>query len=544
MQTGEILTVQGQLVSLVERDLRAWVSIFSESEDAGDRWEIVGRDSPGVFANNFSTFDIAGNSVVPYTVSARALHEGVYHMHTLLTVATVGPGLGPVATVVVEGEPIARPAPPDSAAMPPGGAPDDIPVVQIDPEAEAAALARGYDLHRLANVSGLLPDLALAGEILACEPRATYISAVYVPHPIDPELPDHVTLSIQLYDTNVVPGGVIPTLEFILSYATLDTVQGLTESAEFAEEIGVTGEFEVTHWSTDTLDAAGLGDEAFSYTVGVSVEGQEYHVQNIWFSRDSLIIFVSTAGLGEGDAMAVAAELDSRAAQVVQPDAPTPPPPTCEFIDYSHVIPMAAAAPVAGIGPYADLRGADLAGAHLRGATLFSADLAGAHLQHANLTGASLINANLTGASLQAANLTGAILINADLAGAHLRYSYLPHADLRGADLTGADLRGAHLQGARLHNADLAGASLTGASLLNADLSEADLRYATLSGADLTGADLTGADLRDAKLRHATLSGADLRGANLTGAVGTEDFTGALACDTAPLPGAALLPCP
>ena len=129
MQTGEILTVQGRLVSLVERDLRAWVSIFSESEDAGDWWEVVDRDPPGGvfdFAGDYppymapldnwdppgGVFDIAGNSVVPYTVSARALHEGVYHMHTQLNVATVGPGLGPGATVVVEGEPIARPAPP------------------------------------------------------------------------------------------------------------------------------------------------------------------------------------------------------------------------------------------------------------------------------------------------------------------------------------------------------------------------------------------------------------------------------------------------
>ena len=128
MQTGEILTVQGQVVSLVERDLRAWVSIFfeSESEITRDRWEVVNRDPPGgVFdiPGNYppymtpldnsdppgGVFDIPGNSVVPYTVSARALEEGVYHVHTQLNVASVGPGLGPGATVVVEGEPIARP---------------------------------------------------------------------------------------------------------------------------------------------------------------------------------------------------------------------------------------------------------------------------------------------------------------------------------------------------------------------------------------------------------------------------------------------------
>ena len=138
MQTGEILTVQGRLVSLVERDLRGWVSIFtySESENAANRWEIVDMDPPGgVFdiAGNYppymnlldnsdppgGVFDIAGNSVVPYTVSARALHEGVFHVHTQLIVATVGPGFGPGATVVVEGEPIAR-------STPPGGASEDL----------------------------------------------------------------------------------------------------------------------------------------------------------------------------------------------------------------------------------------------------------------------------------------------------------------------------------------------------------------------------------------------------------------------------------
>ena len=31
LQTGETLSLQGTLVSLVERDMRAWLSIFSES---------------------------------------------------------------------------------------------------------------------------------------------------------------------------------------------------------------------------------------------------------------------------------------------------------------------------------------------------------------------------------------------------------------------------------------------------------------------------------------------------------------------------------
>ena len=105
LQTGEILTLQGELVSLVERDLRGWISIFSESTNAGNRWEIMARDPPG------NVFDIPGNSVTAYSISARALEAGVYHVHTQLNVATVGPGLGPGQTVVVEGEPIIKPIP-------------------------------------------------------------------------------------------------------------------------------------------------------------------------------------------------------------------------------------------------------------------------------------------------------------------------------------------------------------------------------------------------------------------------------------------------
>jgi len=105
LQTGEILTVNGVLVSLVERDMRAWISIFSESTNAGNRWEMLARDPPG------NVFDIAGNSVTSYSLSAKALEPGVYHVHTQLNIASVGPGLGPGQTVVVDGEFILKPIP-------------------------------------------------------------------------------------------------------------------------------------------------------------------------------------------------------------------------------------------------------------------------------------------------------------------------------------------------------------------------------------------------------------------------------------------------
>ena len=104
LQTGEVLTVSGQLVSLVERDLRGWISIFSESTNGGNGWEVVAKDPPG-------SVDIEGNTTMPYSVSAIALEEGVYHVHTLLNVASVGSGLGPGQTVVVEGDPIIKPIP-------------------------------------------------------------------------------------------------------------------------------------------------------------------------------------------------------------------------------------------------------------------------------------------------------------------------------------------------------------------------------------------------------------------------------------------------
>ena len=103
LNTGEILEVRGKLVSLVNRDLRAWISIFNESTNAGNRWEFVSRDPPG------NVFDIPPSGVIEYTMRVKALEAGVYHSHTQLNVANVGPGLGPGQTIVVEGPAIPKP---------------------------------------------------------------------------------------------------------------------------------------------------------------------------------------------------------------------------------------------------------------------------------------------------------------------------------------------------------------------------------------------------------------------------------------------------
>ncbi|WZO99903.1 pentapeptide repeat-containing protein [Isosphaeraceae bacterium EP7] len=96
----------------------------------------------------------------------------------------------------------------------------------------------------------------------------------------------------------------------------------------------------------------------------------------------------------------------------------------------------------------ADLRGADLRWADLTGARLKEAKLEGATLNSADLTNACLDDARLASSneqgikptSLREANLHGASLVNADLRG----------VDLRGANLADAILTGVNFKGANL----------------------------------------------------------------------------------------------
>src|ERR671932_13907 len=105
IHTGDEITVKGTLQSLVNRPLRAWLSLFSDSTNAGVRWEFVSRDPPG------NIFDIPPQGTVPYTITAKALEPGVYHVHTQLSIEHIGPGLGPGHTVQVTGQPIFKPVP-------------------------------------------------------------------------------------------------------------------------------------------------------------------------------------------------------------------------------------------------------------------------------------------------------------------------------------------------------------------------------------------------------------------------------------------------
>ena len=105
LNTGDQLVVTGNLQSLVNKPLRAWLSLFSESTNAGNRWEFIARDPPG------NIFDIPPQGTIPYSITAKALEPGVYHVHTQLNVEHVGPGLGPGQTIQVSGPAILKPVP-------------------------------------------------------------------------------------------------------------------------------------------------------------------------------------------------------------------------------------------------------------------------------------------------------------------------------------------------------------------------------------------------------------------------------------------------
>ncbi|HJR79081.1 MAG TPA: pentapeptide repeat-containing protein [Anaerolineales bacterium] len=148
----------------------------------------------------------------------------------------------------------------------------------------------------------------------------------------------------------------------------------------------------------------------------------------------------------------------------------------------------------------ADLRGACLAFAKLKGVNLSEADLSGADLGGANLSKSYMAGTDLRGANLKGANLGGAALFESRLNGADLT-----RADLSEANLTLADLRGCHL-----NEADLRGADLSGVNLNVGDLVGADLRKANLGGAKLLGADLSEADLSQADLSGTEITGTEL----------------------------------
>ncbi|KRE55630.1 hypothetical protein ASG70_09945 [Phycicoccus sp. Soil748] len=91
-----------------------------------------------------------------------------------------------------------------------------------------------------------------------------------------------------------------------------------------------------------------------------------------------------------------------------------------------------------------DVNRANLPGAHLE-----MADLRGAFLNGANLAGASMIGAKLIGAHLNGADLSGASLEEADLTAASVKWANFSGANMADADLTRTSVEGTDLSPAR-----------------------------------------------------------------------------------------------
>ena len=163
-------------------------------------------------------------------------------------------------------------------------------------------------------------------------------------------------------------------------------------------------------------------------------------------------------------------------------------------------------AKIAAIPETLSLRGRNLEGADLSGASLLKVNLEGA-----NLRGAFLLGADLRGAVLDGTQLQGAILGKASLQGASLRNAQLLGAALSLAEIQGASLENAQLQGASLGEASLQGASLRNAQLQGAWLQDAHLKGAILDNAQLQGAELAGVHFEGASLRNAFVWRADAR---------------------------------
>jgi uncharacterized protein YjbI with pentapeptide repeats len=152
---------------------------------------------------------------------------------------------------------------------------------------------------------------------------------------------------------------------------------------------------------------------------------------------------------------------------------------------------------------HAELPGANLRTANLRGVAMDGAKIKGTDLGAANLRGASL-----AGADLRSASLVGATANAADLTAVNMEATTLDKADLFGSALAGANLKAAKARGTNLGNAGLAGSDVQGA-----DLTGARLGYADLRAANLTNTDLRGADLGKTRLDFANVSGTNFAGA-------------------------------
>jgi uncharacterized protein YjbI with pentapeptide repeats len=165
------------------------------------------------------------------------------------------------------------------------------------------------------------------------------------------------------------------------------------------------------------------------------------------------------------------------------------------------------------------------------GENLSGLDLSGLDFKRANLSHAKLVGTKMMKAKMFSVNLDGANAREADLSGATLDVATMRGTDFTHATLRDASLYAVIMSGVNFTDADLTRVRIIGlandAIFVHAKLDHADLgadprnqpmgvMRTDVSAADFSGADLTGANLRKAKLTRATLTGANLTDCDLS----------------------------
>ncbi|MEE2566757.1 pentapeptide repeat-containing protein [Hyphobacterium marinum] len=136
-------------------------------------------------------------------------------------------------------------------------------------------------------------------------------------------------------------------------------------------------------------------------------------------------------------------------------------------------------------------------------------------LDEADFSGSNLTGSRFALTAFKFANYYCTDLTNADLRGANLYRADMRGTILRGADLYGANLDEADFRDALLIKSDKEGkftawntGSQTGPTARKVDFRDCSMKRAKLSGARLQGADFSGADLTGSHLDGAVLEGA------------------------------------
>src|SRR5438309_3200976 len=108
IQTGETITITGKIVYMQQHHTQGWLTIHSDPGPYG-RWTTISMQP------SEHLIDIPGNSVIPFSITARALQPGTYHLSPEIYLVGIEPAMSSLdgnnrtePTVVVTGNPICK----------------------------------------------------------------------------------------------------------------------------------------------------------------------------------------------------------------------------------------------------------------------------------------------------------------------------------------------------------------------------------------------------------------------------------------------------